>query len=290
MIKNISSYIPGMKTATGKSWLSAILLLVTVVLIVSGIRFQNFSASVSSGEIVSAGLIPGIASPFQESGDTLRIHFISGSEQYESEKSLKMFKQKLENDYKFIKVTASWGEDAGDDLPNIEQLADADIMLVYTRRMKLPEDQLAYIKQHVEKEKPVIGLRTASHAFQGFLEFDNQILGGNYSNHGPEEPMKLSYAEGAENHSVLSNVKLWGRPDKIYFNPDLGQNSTVLLYGRGADSDVNEPMAWTNRYGKNGRSFYAGMGYPTDFENESFINLLINAIEWTSQRKINQIQ
>lgn len=98
--------------------------------------------------------------------DSLHIHMISGSRQYESEPSLLEFKKVIEQHNGGAKVTISRGEDAGDYLPDLEGLANADLMLVFTRRMRLPEEQLNLIKRHIEKEKPVIGIRTASHAFK----------------------------------------------------------------------------------------------------------------------------
>ncbi|MEX0778767.1 MAG: ThuA domain-containing protein [Balneolales bacterium] len=228
----------------------------------------------------------GIAHPPIEDDDSLHIHFISGSEEYKSEESLKELKQKLEQEYEEIKITASWGQDAGDNLPNISLLDEADLMLVFTRRMTLPEDQLEYILQHIEAEKPVIGLRTASHAFQGFLQLDPLIFGGDYDGHGDEEPVTLSIAEGSE-HPILNGVETWNRPGKIYLNPNLGPNTEVLVIGEGLDSGVNEPMAWTNHYGHNGRAFYTSMGLPSDFDNENFLQLLTNAIAWTTDQELH---
>lgn len=215
----------------------------------------------------------------------LHIHFISGSAEYNSESSLKEFKKKLQQKYEDINVTTSWGEDAGDDLPHIESLAEADLMIVFTRRMILPEEQLAHITAHVENEKPVIGLKTASHAFQDFLELDARVFGGDYDGHGDDEKMMLSIDENAKEHPIMTNVQSWVRPDKIYHNPNLGPDTEVLFWGEGLDSGIYEPMAWTNLYGEKGRAFYTSMGQPADFQNENFLLMLSNAIAWTTGRE-----
>ncbi len=226
-------------------------------------------------------ILPGFAI-----GDELRIHLISGSAEYESEPSLRDLQRELEENYAGITVTASWGRDAGDHLPGIGDLADADLLMVFTRRMELPEEQLDIIRGHVEAEKPVIGIRTASHAFQDFLEMDSEVFGGDYSGHGDDESVKVTITEGAEDHPVLKNVEPWSRPGKIYHNPDLGPRTTRLLDGTGLDSEISEPLAWTNRYGERGRAFYTSMGMPGDFENANFRKLLFNAIEWTAGREL----
>lgn len=218
--------------------------------------------------------------------DTLHIHFISGSEEYQSEKSLLDLKHLLEEDFKQIKVTASWGKDAGDDLPDINRLADADLMLVFARRMTLPDSQLAIILWHIKDQKPVIGIRTASHAFQDFLELDSEVFGGDYDGHGDAELVELTFAEGAEDHPILENVQVWNRRGTIYHNPELGSNTEILFFGEGLESNIYEPLAWTNQYDETGRAFYTSMGLPADFENENFLQLLINAIEWTSGQEL----
>ncbi|MCC5905299.1 MAG: ThuA domain-containing protein [Balneolaceae bacterium] len=216
-------------------------------------------------------------------GPELHIHFISGSAEYESEASLKDLKQLISGQHSQIKITASWGEDQGSDLPDIEQLEMADLMVVFTRRMTLPKEQLQYIQRHIEAEKPVLGIRTASHAFQDLLEMDELVLGGDYDGHGDDETVDVRIADEAAGHSVLKGVDdEWNRPGKIYHNPSLGTNAVPLLYGRGEESGIDEPLAWANIYGENGRAFYTSMGLPSDFENEYFLQMLFNAISWTT--------
>ena len=69
--------------------------------------------------------------------EPLHIHMISGSNEYESEASLKSYRQILESQYR-VEVTASWVEDGATDLPGVEHIPDADLLLVFTRRMELP--------------------------------------------------------------------------------------------------------------------------------------------------------
>lgn len=223
----------------------------------------------------------------QVQGDTLHIHFISASTEYKSEPSLHRLGEFLEERYDDVRITASWGEDAGSDLPGIELLAEADLMVVFARRMTLPQEQLNYILDYVEQEKPVIGIRTASHAFQGFLELDERVFGGDYDGHGDDEPVEVTVADGRRGDPLLNGIEMpWRRPGKIYHNPELNPYTTILLYGEGLESGIYEPIAWSHRYGQEGRAFYTSMGLPGDFKNENFIRLILNAIEWTTGHEL----
>ncbi|MEX0741200.1 MAG: ThuA domain-containing protein, partial [Phycisphaeraceae bacterium] len=212
--------------------------------------------------------------------DNLHVHMISGSKEYRSEASLGQFQQLLQQ--RGMTVTASWGDDAGHDLPNIEAVAEADLLIIFTRRMVLPDQQLQYILDHFEAEKPAIGIRTSSHAFEGYPEMDAEIFGGDYAGHGDDEPVTLSVPDDAEGHAVLAGVQPWKRPGKIYLNRELGPKTEVLIRGIGERSDLDQPLVWTNHYGDSGKAFYTSLGMPHDFENPSFIRMLLNAIHWAT--------
>ncbi len=50
-------------------------------------------------------------------------------------------------------------------LPGIEQLGDVDLLIISVRRRTPPPEQLAVVRKLVAAGTPVIGIRTASHAF-----------------------------------------------------------------------------------------------------------------------------
>ena len=76
----------------------------------------------------------------------------------------------------------------------------ADLAVVSVRRRVLPAEQVAALRRFVSRGKPVVGLRTASHAFAprgraavpegraAWAEFDSDVLGGNYQGHHGEGP------------------------------------------------------------------------------------------------------
>ena len=136
----------------------------------------------------------------------IKIHFISGAREYKSEASLKEFIPWLEKSYG-VKCTVSWGYDGIKELPNLAPLKEADVLFVFARRMKLGEDQMTLIRAHWEAGKPVVGVRTASHAFQNWLSFDEKVLGGNYKMHWKHGPKaKVRFEPKSVNHPLVEGV------------------------------------------------------------------------------------
>ncbi len=98
--------------------------------------------------------------------------FVSGEEEYRSEESLPMIARILERETG-AKVSFCFSVDsAGYIDPNntkhidgLEKLKDADLMVMFARFRALPKEALKYIQEYVESGKPIIGLRTSTHAF-----------------------------------------------------------------------------------------------------------------------------
>ena len=210
----------------------------------------------------------------------IKIHFISGAREYKSEESLKKFIPWLEKHHD-VKCTVSWGHDGIDKLPKLEALANADVMFVFARRMKLVEPQMKLIREHWEKGKPIVGVRTASHAFQKADNevFDRQVMGGNYKGHFSDEPVKVTHL--VKNHPVLRGVKVFPS-GKLYKAGPLADGATVLQQGDIGTDKQN--VTWVNTW-KGGRTFYTSLGIPEDFENKDFKQMLVNAIYWTAKQK-----
>src|SRR2546427_9482724 len=96
------------------------------------------------------------------------IVLISGEFEYKSAETLPRFKQFLENQHGFNCVYLERTQ--GEDIPGLDALAKADLVILFVRRMTLPAEQLCRIKNYVESGKPLIGLRTASHSFENWKE------------------------------------------------------------------------------------------------------------------------
>jgi len=216
----------------------------------------------------------------------LRIHLI-GTGEYKPVESFTEYKKHLEEHYR-VAVTTSFGKD-GKSLPNLEQLRNADVMVIFIRRTNLPEEQISIIREHWEKGKPVVALRTASHGFQ---EADNitfgKVIGGDYKGPGSyTAPFKAVAAEGQQDHPILKGVGAINSKGPYGFGK-LADEAVVLQIVE-SDKKVKAPASWVHTY-KGGRTFYTFMGGPEDFQNEEFRRLLANAIFWTAQRDLDKFK
>src|SRR4029079_12845791 len=86
-----------------------------------------------------------------------------------------------------------------DNIPGLEALQTADLMVIFTRFRNLPDEQLKHIVDYVESVRPIVGLRTATHAFalkasKDYVRYDwrnkdweggfgRQVLGETWVNH-----------------------------------------------------------------------------------------------------------
>jgi type 1 glutamine amidotransferase len=243
------------------------------------------------GRIASAGLRFGAASTLFEVSLTalaaqtkdkpLKLCMLSGSEEYKSNESLAAFQELIETKYPVKCSRAFWK--SKNELPGLDALASCDVMLLFTKRLEIPSDQLELVKKYCLAGRPIVGLRTASHAFQKWLELDHLILGGDYHGHyGSGAVTKVAIASGASEHPILNGVEPFETTSKLYKNPHPADDTKLLLTG--SIPDHTEPVAWTRKY-HDGRVFYTSLGGPEDFKKKVFQTLLVNAIFWTAQRK-----
>lgn len=210
---------------------------------------------------------------------SLRVVMWSGSAEYKSDESLPVLKAQLEK--RLGAACTIYNVTRLDDLPGIADLDACDVMVLYTRRLTLPDDQVAKLKRYFDRGKPVVGIRTASHAFQTWLAFDRVVLGGDYKNHDRDKPARIAPAGPAEGHPVLAGVAAFATGGKLYNNPALAPDATVLLTG---DNGTNrQPVAWVRTH-NGGRVFYTSLGTPDDFKDPTFLTLLTNAVGWAGGR------
>src|SRR5215204_417224 len=140
--------------------------------------------------------------------EPLKVCLVSGSAEYKSDQSLAAFEEYLQTNYNAI-CTRAFGQDKGNDLPGLEALDSADVMVLYTRRVTLGPDQMARVRKFIHAGKPLVGIRTASHAFQNWepdvKAIDSEVLGGSYAGHyDKDEPAKLKFEQPG--HPILKGI------------------------------------------------------------------------------------
>src|SRR5437588_2062658 len=105
-------------------------------------------------------------------GKGKHIVLVSGDEEYRSEEALPQLGKILAKHHGF-KCTVLFAVDPKDgtinpgvsNIPGLEALRTADLMVIFTRFRDLPDDQMKPIDEYLKAGKPVVGLRTATHAF-----------------------------------------------------------------------------------------------------------------------------
>ena len=185
-------------------------------------------------------------------------------------------------------------------LAGLEKLADADALFISLKRRALTPAQFGLIRKHIDAGKPVLGIRTASHAFgaknpepgrEAWDTFDRDVFGGNYQNHyGKGAPTLVRTAPAAAEHPILTGLPTNGMRfvSHLYKCRDLGTNTATLLIGQVENKpDINEPLAWVNT-NSNRRIFYTSLGSPEDFSEPDFRRLLLNATLWALQQPVPQ--
>lgn len=228
---------------------------------------------------------------------TFHIVFMIGEDEYYTWDTLPDF-AKRELEPRGYRVTTIQSDKADkNNFPGlVDALRSADLLFISVRRRTPPPDQLDAIRAHLGSGKPVVGIRTACHAFAlrpadppagpnqaVWQAFDPQVLGGHYTNHHPAGPRTtVTIAPEARNHEILKGVtvsRLFGAGSLYKVSP-LEPDTTPLLIGSIPDQQP-EPIAWTHRFGaKHARVFFTSFGHPDDFTNPEFRRLLVNGIAW----------
>lgn len=264
---------------------------------------------------------------FQPSGKPNGKHIvlISGDEEYRSEESLPQLAAILSTWHGF-RCTVLFAIDPKDgtinpertdNIPGLEALDSADLMIILTRFRDLPDVQMKHIADYVESGKPIMGLRTATHAFAlqsspTFARYNwNSPTGGfgrkvlgetwirHHGKHGKESTLGVINPEQA-NHPILTGIHngdLWSSTDVYEAHLPLPDDSRVLVFGQvlsgmsPSDSpvagEVNNPLmpiVWTKTYtgtsGKASRVFTTTLGTSEDLLREANRRLLVNACYW----------
>jgi type 1 glutamine amidotransferase len=222
-----------------------------------------FVALLAPATVNAAAQDPWISlSPQKGPGAGKHIVFITGDEEYRSEQGMPQMAKILAQHHGFrCTVLFSIDPETGcidpqvnDNIPGLEALDDADLMVLFTRFRNLPDEQMKHIVDFVESGKPVIGLRTATHAFDipGDREFHRwswrngkwdggfgrQVMGETWVNHHGGHGWQSSsgiIVEAASKHPILKGIKdgdVWDPSDVYTVRLPLPKGCEPLLLGR----------------------------------------------------------
>jgi type 1 glutamine amidotransferase len=246
--------------------------------------------------LASAALLCALSLPLLRAAEPAHIVFMIGEEEYLTWETLPDFAEKdlKPHGYRIDIIHAD--EADKNNFPGIANaLRDADLLFLSVRRRTPPKEQLDAVRAYLAAGKPLIGIRTASHAFALrpkdkltdpklaiWQEFDPEIIGGHYTGHYGKDKAAISLVPEAESHPILKGVTVANLAGNggLYKVSPLNPACTPLLMGRLADQPA-EPVAWTYLQGASkGRVFYTSMGHADDFKIPDFRRFLLNAVQW----------
>ncbi len=210
-------------------------------------------------------------------GKGKHIVLVSGDEEYRSEEALPQLGKILARHHGFkctvlFAIDPTTGEinpNQRHNIPGLEALKTADLMIIATRFRDLPDDQMKHIVDYVEAGKPIIGLRTATHAFnipagKKFAKYHHDYKGADYrqgfgrqvlgetwiSHHGDHgsQSTRGIIAGDAKSHPIVRGIKdgdIWGPTDVYGVRLPLPGDSKTIVLGAGAGR--HEPRRQADR-------------------------------------------
>ena len=239
----------------------------------------------------------------------IRINFILSESEYRSHLKLPEWAKHLQIKYDFA-CDFSIGLPNMDgpgrhDIVGLENLKLAEVAVMMARRRALEDYKMEYIKDFFKSGKPLLGIRTASHAFDvkrtvpreggvvvaskagvsdvltQWPEFDKNVLGGNYTGHYGHIPegTDVSIVPGMEGHPIMAGVPVetFNSKSWLYRNRPLRSSYVqVLLLGQ-IPNERPEPVMWTHKY-RNSKIVYTSLGHWDDWKIPAFRKMMDNSI------------
>jgi type 1 glutamine amidotransferase len=227
-----------------------------------------------------------------------RAVIVMAEPEYATDRTLPKFAaDELGKDFRVSLVFGSQTDPA--ELPGLEALADADVLVVSVRRRALKSAQMKLLRDYVARGKPVLGIRTACHAFslhgakppaglETWESWDADVFGGHYvGHHGKSDGVTVRPVGETHDDPIFkafaAKTSASGEPlvgnGSLYRVRPLASSATPLLIGS-IPGKTDEPVAWINHRADGGKSFYTSLGHPDDFSEPAFRTLLVAALRW----------
>lgn len=248
--------------------------------------------------IVAVGLLGGNPLPAQKKSGKPHLVFLISEDplNYEAHLTIPPFADSLQKAGLFnTTVLKGRGKHESFRFEGLDALDKADVLVVFCRRVALPYAQMEKIKSFIKSGKPVVGIRTANHGFsvreklaveghEAWWGFVPDILGHENKGYEPE-PLGTLVEVKPENagHPILKGIspEAWKSSGSTYkVSPLIDPLAVVILTG--STPNVKEPAAWTRKNDYGGKVFYTSLGYPKDFSEPRFRQLIVNALKWAA--------
>jgi type 1 glutamine amidotransferase len=248
-------------------------------------------------------------------GKGKRVVLIAGDEEYRSEEALPMLAKILSQRHGFDCTVLFSLDPSGEyidpnnqkSVSNPQAIAKADLIIISTRFRQWSPEEYQYLADFLNAGKPIIGLRTATHAFTGngktgdfkWADFGLNILGEKWvAHHGHHKVQGTRGVIEKANakHPILNGVADVFAPSDVYTVSNLDEKAaTVLMRGavtatldpvskaiEGPKNNPMMPVAWVRNYAApngtmKGKAFCTTMGASVDFKSEDLRRMIVNA-------------
>ena len=288
----------------------------------------NFSSALFSLSILFTGCFSSIGNPLiynsLKSEKGRKLVLVASDHEYRAEETLPALARILAVHHGFS-CTVLFGLDekgeikaGASNIPGLEVLENADAMVIFTRFLALPPEQMKYIDDYLGRAGPVVGLRTSTHGFNYGAErkndpyykyhfryegedykagFGHQVLGQSWVGHygrNHKQSTRIEIVPQKKNHPILQGVR------DIHvqaggYNAEAQEDWKILTMAQplmtmeadGNPDPDKPPMAseWTREYegkdGKKGRVFTSLYGASEDILNPGYRRMIINGIYWS---------
>jgi len=244
-----------------------------------------------------------------------KLVFILAENEYQAWRTIPEFGQMLEAKYGFQCEYLTSSTDDKDPnrffIPHMERVKQAELVVVFARRRALPSEQMQILKEYLDSGKPLIGIRTASHAFDANLvvpkeggapvaanvrlsegleqwrTFDKEVLGCSYHGHYETGIVTVvSVIPEKKGHPILTGVPdTFDSPSWLYEVAPLAPAAEALMMGKIPGKDA-EAVVLTNTYKHGSRIVYTTLGHWDDFKVPAFQRILINSVFWTMKMDV----
>ena len=239
---------------------------------------------------ISSDQVIGDGSPFRSPRDTRPTVALSiAEEEYDSHRTLPAFAHRhLGQSFRVVEHHVA--ADDRNSIPGLTQLADADVLLFSARRRGLRPAEMAALKAFIAAGKPVIGIRTASHAwepkeaidgYESWGEFDREVFGIEYTGHfGNEIRSIVKIAAGAFGDPLLTGIPAEGTIEQagsLYRIAPVSAQTRVLAVGE-VPGEPAQPVLTDFIRPDGGRSIYTSIGHAEDLAKPEVVHVLVRAV------------
>jgi len=277
----------------------------------------GLAAALGTAKSQSGSLASAAAVPFRLGGKKTHVVFVTGDDEYRSEVSMPMIANVLEAHHE-MRTSVLYATEPGGkrnpkyqkNIPGLEILKKADLAVFFLRFRALPDEQIKMILDYVNSGRPIVGLRTSTHAFRYPKDHEHRHYNEDFGRDVFGQKW-ISHEGGRYGTRVLKvladHPTMRGVEEEFYVRSwlynviPLHGDCVTSAIGYATDTDTGgpfeqrhpkrnmvgtpNPVAWTKTY-KKSPVFFTTLGHPADFEASSMRRLLVNGIYWALGKDI----